>query len=98
MSQRQDSGAEKETGRLESFSDGVFAVAITLLVIDLKVPVVDVNAASPAQVLAQALLGQWPSYLAFVISFATILIMWVNHHTIFKLIWRTDTHFLFVNG
>jgi uncharacterized membrane protein len=98
MSQKQETGGEKETGRLESFSDGVFAVAITLLVIDLKVPQVDVNAASPSLGLAQALLEQWPSYLTFVTSFATILIMWVNHHTLFKLIQRTDTHFLFING
>ena len=98
MSQKQEPGGEKETGRLESFSDGVFAVAITLLVVDLKVPLVDVKTASPSLGLALALLGQWPSYLTFVTSFATILIMWVNHHTIFKLIQRTDTHFLFVNG
>jgi len=98
MSQKQEPGGEKETGRLESFSDGVFAVAITLLVVDLKVPLVDVKTASPSLGLALALLGQWPSYLTFVTSFATILIMWVNHHTIFKSIQRTETHFLFVNG
>src|SRR5690349_4976311 len=98
MIQKPEKGREKETGRLESFSDGVFAVAITLLVIDLKVPQVDVNAASPSLELARALLKQWPSYLTFVTSFATILIMWVNHHNLFKLIQRTDTHFLFING
>lgn len=98
MIQKKETDGEKETGRLESFSDGVFSVAITLLVVDLKVPLVDVKTASSSLKLAHALLGQWPSYLAFVTSFATILIMWVNHHSMFKLIQRTDTHFLFING
>lgn len=93
MAQRHETSGEKETGRLEAFSDGVFAVAITLLVVDLKVP-----PNSKTVPLALALLGQWPSYLAFVTSFATILIMWVNHHSIFKLIRRIDTHLLFANG
>ena len=83
MRQRRDTGEEKETGRLEAFSDGVFAVAITLLVVDLKVPLTDLKTASS---LALALLRQWPSYLAFVTSFATILIMWVNHHAIFWMV------------
>jgi Endosomal/lysosomal potassium channel TMEM175 len=60
----------KETGRVEAFSDGVFAIAITLLVLDIKVP-----RELPADVtLAAALMREWPSYLAFVTSFATILI------------------------
>jgi len=87
---------EKETGRLEAFSDGVYAVAITLLALDLQVPRVG-NAATPAAV-AGALLGQWPSYLAFITSFFTVLIMWVNHHTIFKLVQRTNARLLFANG
>jgi uncharacterized membrane protein len=84
----------KETGRVEAFSDGVFAIAITLLVLDIKVPrelPVDVT-------LAMALLREWPSYLAFVTSFATILIMWINHHRIFTLIGRLDDRLLFYNG
>ena len=48
--------------------------------------------------LGTALLGHWPSYLTFVTSFATILIMWLSHHGIFKLIYRADTPFLFANG
>lgn len=94
MAQRHETSGEKETGRLEAFSDGVFAVAITLLVIELKV-----NPNLPqARDLELALLEQWPAYLAFVTSFATILIMWVSHHNIFKLIQRANTHLLFLNG
>ena len=92
---RREAPAEKETGRLESFSDGVFAVAITLLVLNLVVPEVRTPSAAA---LAQALAREWPSYLAFVTSFGTILIMWVNHHAIVRLTRRADTLFLFANG
>jgi len=83
-----------ETARIEAFSDGVFAVAITLLVLDIKAP--PVSSASPS--LAVRLAHQWPSYLAFVTSFVTILIMWVNHHRIFTHIGRANDHLLFFNG
>ena len=89
----------KETGRIEAFSDGVFAVAITLLVFNLKVPQIEVGGDTNAvRDLGSALLSQWPSYLAFVTSFATILIMWVSHHSIFKMVYKSDSPFLFANG
>jgi TMEM175 potassium channel family protein len=88
----------KETGRIEAFSDGVFAVAITLLVFNLKVPQIAIGDKSPVINLGKALFYQWPSYLAFVTSFATILIMWVSHHSIFKLVYKSDSPFLFANG
>jgi len=88
----------KETGRIEAFSDGVFAVAITLLVFNLKVPQLPAKDSSPVIDLGKALFGQWPSYLAFVTSFATILIMWVSHHSIFKMVYKSDSPFLFANG
>lgn len=90
--------AEKETSRVEAFSDGIFAIAITLLVLNLKVP--DPHSISPlsASALVQVLSHQWPAYLALATSFATILIMWVNHHYLFKLVRRADTLFLFANG
>ena len=95
MSNKQRTGAvEKQTGRLESFSDGVFAVAITLLVFNLQVP----HGALSVTALRIALLQQWPSYLTFMTSFATILIMWASHHGLFKLVYRADTPFLFANG
>ncbi|HEY6406408.1 MAG TPA: TMEM175 family protein [Ktedonobacteraceae bacterium] len=94
---KQNAPNEKETGRIEAFSDGVFAVAITLLVFDLKVPQLSPNEIN-FTALASALLHQWPSYLTFVTSFATILIMWAGHHNIFKLVHKSDSLFLFANG
>jgi uncharacterized membrane protein len=82
------------TNRVEAFSDGVFAIAITLLILEIKVP----HDLPPPSTLAQALAQQWPSYLAFVTSFFTILIMWVNHHRLFTHIGRCDDQLLFYNG
>jgi len=84
----------EETGRVEAFSDGVFAIAMTLLVLDIKVP----HELGGGQSLAQALASQWPTYLAFLTSYATILIMWVNHHRLFTHIARWDDRLLFANG
>ena len=88
---------EKETGRLEAFSDGVFAIAVTLLVLELKVPEVGAAGASPAT-LAKALWQQWPSYIGLVTSFFTVLIMWVHHHAILRNVHRTDAWLHFANG
>jgi uncharacterized membrane protein len=86
------SGDIRETTRIEAFSDGVFAIAITLLILDIKVP------RTPDVGLARALTEQWPSYAAFVISFATISIMWINHHRLFTLIRRSDHVLLLLNS
>ena len=83
-----------ETNRIEAFSDGVFAIAITLLILEIKVP----RDLAPPATLAEALAHQWPSYLAFVTSFFTILIMWVNHHRLFTHIGHCDDRLLFYNG
>ena len=92
MSSSGEREEEKETGRLEALSDGIFAVAVTLLVLEVKIP--------PPQTpgLANLVWQQWPAFLAYVISFVTILIMWVNHHAIFKLVHRTDHTFQIING
>jgi uncharacterized membrane protein len=87
---------EKETGRIEAFSDGVFAIAITLLILELKVP--HLEGGGEGGSLARALAAQWPSYVAFVTSFFTILIMWANHHAMFRLVRRIDTPCLYANG
>jgi len=86
----------KETGRIEAFSDGVFAIAVTLLVLELKVPQLAEDAGSAE--LWSALLSRWPSYAAYLVSFVTILIVWVNHHRLFIIIQRSDSRFLFING
>jgi uncharacterized membrane protein len=78
-----------ETGRVEAFSDGVFAIAITLLILTVTPPT-----HGP---LADELLRLWPSYLAYLVSFATIGIIWVNHHTIFRHFERVDRTMLFIN-
>jgi uncharacterized membrane protein len=85
-----------EVNRLEAFSDGVFAIAVTLLVLELRVPRLEATAEGTR--LLPALLAQWPSYLAFVTSFATILIMWINHHTLFKIIRGADHGLFLING
>jgi uncharacterized membrane protein len=85
---------DKETNRLEAFSDGVFAVAITLLVLNIKPPP---DTKLGDMQLWSALLAQLPTMLAFVTSFATIGIMWINHHRLFNHIKRTDTGLMLLN-
>ncbi|MHB8599380.1 MAG: TMEM175 family protein [Ktedonobacteraceae bacterium] len=91
---------EKETGRLEAFSDGVFAVAITLLILNIKIPGIDLPPGSNLpddRHLWQALSGEWPMLAAYITSFATIGIMWLNHHRLFIHIKRTNTVLLLMN-
>jgi uncharacterized membrane protein len=79
------------TSRLEAFSDGVFAIAATLLVLELHVPPLGSGALLPL------LLAQWPAYAGYVVSFLTIGIIWVNHHAMFALVRRVDRPLLFLN-
>ena len=78
------------TSRLEAFSDGVFAIAATLLVLELRVP-------SDTTDLSGALLRLWPAYAAYLVSFLTIGIIWVNHHTLLAHCRRVDRRFLYLN-
>ncbi len=80
-----------ESGRLEAFSDGVFAVAITLLALNLAVP-------GPGHgPLGEQLVHHWPVFAAYVVSFLTIGIIWVNHHALFRNFARIDRPLLFFN-
>ncbi|MBV9690785.1 MAG: DUF1211 domain-containing protein [Ktedonobacteraceae bacterium] len=89
---------EKDTDRLEAFSDGVFAVAITLLVLDIRISTVDPSGKILDNLgLWSALLGQRSTLFAFVTSFLTVGIMWLNHHRVFKHVERTDTGLLLLN-
>lgn len=87
---------EKETSRVEAFSDGVFAIALTLLILGIKVP--DLTDSASNTKLYQSLTNLWPSYFAFILSFAAVLIMWINHHGFFKYLKKINSAFLFANG
>jgi uncharacterized membrane protein len=78
--------------RLEAFSDGVFAIVITLLVIDLRPPTVGKD-----ESLARALGHMWPNYLAYFVSFAVIGVMWLNHHRVFEQVRLVDGVLLALN-
>jgi uncharacterized membrane protein len=81
-----------ETGRVEAFSDGVFAIAITLLIL-----AVGVEQAIAEGSLEQQLLDLWPAYIAYAVSFLTVGIMWVNHHQVFRHFARVDRPLLLLN-
>jgi uncharacterized membrane protein len=76
------------TSRLEAFADGVFAIAATLLVIEIHLPGEDVG---------EGLRELWPSYFAYALSFLSIGIMWVNHHVVLSFTREADRGFLFIN-
>jgi uncharacterized membrane protein len=96
VSDRQTTPAEPRmtSRRIEAFSDGVFAIAITLLVLDLAVPPREDTAHDG---LGGALAHQWPSYFAYLVSFLIIGIIWVNHHTMFDKVRLVDRPVLFAN-
>ncbi len=83
---------ERDRGldRLEAFSDGVFSIAITLLVLDIHVPQVERG-------LLPALLGQWPAYVGYVVSFVVIGICWANHHELFEHFEHSDHVLMLLN-
>jgi uncharacterized membrane protein len=83
-------GLLAESNRVEAFSDGVFAIVITLLILDLKAP------ASRGAVLHD-LLVQWPAYVAYLASFGYVGVIWVNHHNLFTRIARVDGGLLWRN-
>jgi uncharacterized membrane protein len=87
-----DPSYHQDTARLEAFSDGVFAIAITLLIIEIGVPHLEGD-----EGLAHALRGLWPSYFGYALSFMTVGIMWTNHHGMFKDIDRVDHTMIVLN-
>jgi uncharacterized membrane protein len=93
----QSAGAASTVGtvtktRLEAFSDGVLAIAITLLVIEIRPPEVH-----EGERLTHALWAQWPSYVAYLVSFLTIGVIWLNHHRVFERVVRVDGPLLVLN-
>ncbi len=88
-----DAGAAlPSASRVEAFSDGVLAIAITLLILEVKVPEVE----SPSG-LARALADTWPSYVTYLVTFGVIGIMWVNHHALFERIKVVNRTLMFLN-
>ena len=79
------------TARLETFADGVFAIAATLLVLNIEVPELGDKS------LAHELAKLWPAYVGYAVSFLTIGIIWVNHHTVLRQLRGIDRTFLFIN-
>ena len=90
---KMETEAENGTQRLEAFSDGVFAIAITLLILDVKIP----HFAGTGQSLGRALLALWPSYLTYILTFVTVGIYWANHNYVFKLYRASDHIFNMLN-
>jgi uncharacterized membrane protein len=79
-----------ESSRVEAFSDGVFSIAITLLVLELAIPAVQGK-------FAEELLDEWVSYLAYLAAFGSIGVLWMGHHTVFTFIARVDAGLLWRN-
>jgi uncharacterized membrane protein len=90
---QETSPEQKETSRVEAFSDGVFAVAVTLLILTIQVPPLGSTTPIPEYVR-----NQWPFFLAYAVSFLSILVMWANHHGIFNLVVRSDRVLILLNG
>jgi uncharacterized membrane protein len=86
---------QKETVRIETFSDGVFCIAITLLSIEIGVEVAGIKTNAS---LFHALLEKWPIYFAYVISFINVLLAWIGHHSLFKNLHKVDNTVMISNG
>jgi uncharacterized membrane protein len=84
-------GSRWETGRIEAFSDGVFAIAITLLVLDLGVPVTEFDN------LWRGIVHEWPAYLGYATSFFTIGGIWLAHHGVFRRLLYADNRVMRIN-
>src|SRR6516165_7656281 len=87
---------EMPTSRIEAFSDGVFAIIITLLVLEIRVPQVQGKDVSAA--LAHSLLAMAPKFLAYIISFVLVCVWWVAHHNLFHVLKRSDRGLLWLNS
>lgn len=91
-----DIPANRTSSRIESFSDNVFGIALTLLVLAIKVPTIPEG--NPPGYLLEQLRSEWPSYITYVISFITILLMWINHHVMFERVQKPDHALMILNG
>ena len=94
MEHKKNKTTEKETTRIDAFSDGVFGIAITLLVLEL----IQILHFQTSESLLKTFLHHWQSFLAFLIGFITILVCWINHHFAFEYIKKVDTNLMWING
>ena len=94
MEHKKNKTTEKETTRIDAFSDGVFGIAITLLVLEL----IQLLHFQTSESLLKTFLHHWQSFLAFLIGFITILVCWINHHFAFEYIKKVDTNLMWING
>lgn len=83
------------TARLEAFSDAVMAIAVTILVLELRVP--EGAPEATEWKLQHALMEQWPSYVSYAMSFVVLGLTWASHHRVFRYITRVDWRFLLLN-
>lgn len=95
MSNQTEIQLQKETLRIETFSDGVFCIAVTLLSIEIGV---EMHGEVTNKGLQDALLAKWPICLAYVISFINVLLAWIGHHGLFKMFRKTDNSIMIANG
>ena len=86
---------QKETLRIETFSDGVFCIAVTLLSIEIGI---EIKGGETNKDLLHSLLEKWPICLAYVISFINVLLAWIGHHGLFKLLRKSDNAIMITNG
>lgn len=94
--QEQRTPEQVSKGRVEALSDGIFAIVVTLLVLEIKVPHVEAHDSIAA--LAGALLSLAPKFVSWVISFVTVCVIWVNHHRLFAQVARIDHGFFWRNA
>lgn len=86
---------EKNTSRFESFSDGTFAVALTVLALEIRMP--DVEGVDN-RLLWQMLINKWPEYLTFINAFAVVYLVWLGHHRMVEKLRNTNQSMMFVNA
>ena len=94
MEHKKNKTTAKETTRIDAFSDGVFGIAITLLVLEL----IQILHSQTSEGLLNTFFHHWQSFLAFLIGFITILVCWINHHFAFEYIKKVDTRLMWING
>lgn len=95
ISKQSEIQLHKETLRIETFSDGVFCIAVTLLSIEIGV---ELHGDITNKELTHALLSKWPIYLAYVISFINVLLAWIGHHSLFQMLHKTNNSIMITNG